>query len=239
MVRMVKHGMRLLREVWSLHPWRPCPVQRAVFSPALTRRLDNLQRSLVNSTKLNNLELGRKLWDKNKTKHNTTVGEILYEENSALRCCSEKRTQELSKPLSSASPDLSANLACLKQRSKTVTERICQGAWKMKDRITVSNRCLVSPVKLCHSFPSGWHRYTLCTEKQCPCYNFCKVVSAHTLSRFSLAGCQLHMWGLVIFLLKYAVTGALPPLLPGSALASGGFALELAGTGSIRHRRSF
>jgi len=40
-------------------------------------------------------------------------------------------------------------------------------------------------------------------------------------------------------LLKYVVTEALPPLLIGLALASGGSILELAGTGFIRHGGSF
>lgn len=95
-------------------------------------------------------------------------------------------THEHSQPLSSASPDLSAILAFVKQRSKTLTERICQSAWKMKDGVTVSNWCLFSSAMLCQSFPSGWHRYTLCAEKQCPCYNFFNIISVHTFTDFVL-----------------------------------------------------
>lgn len=56
----------------------------------------------------------------------------------------------------------------------------------MKDRITVSNWCLISSAKLCHSSPSGWCRYSLCAEKQCSCYSFFKVVSVHTFAEFGL-----------------------------------------------------
>jgi len=40
-------------------------------------------------------------------------------------------------------------------------------------------------------------------------------------------------------LLKYIITEVLPPLLMGSALASRGYILELAGIGSVRHSGSF
>lgn len=57
----------------------------------------------------------------------------------------------------------------------------------MKGGLTVSNQCLFLSARLCHSFPSGWHRYTrCCAEKQYLCYNFAKVVSVHTFINFVL-----------------------------------------------------
>jgi len=48
----------------------------------------------------------------------------------------------------------------------------------------------------------------------------------------------LHSLG-VFFLLNYVIPEALPPLLMGLALASGGSILEPTGTGSVRHGGSF
>ena len=66
-------------------------------------------------------------------------------------------------------------------------------------------------------------------------FGFCRVVS-FTQSHSSLLT-AVPQWAFTLF--KHIITKVLPPLLIGLALASGGFILEPAGTGSIRHGGSF